>query len=178
MAYCTCPEWMWWWRIWLNEDWQRKPKYSEKTCPSATLSTTNPTWPDPGSNSGRCCGKAATNRLSSGAACAQFNELCVAAIRTEVQVQRSFLNFGNSKGRSSDELSDKSNWRHCRGITKTLFEVSHNWNGSDATQEITDKSRGWIWLARHPVRISYGFLPLWRQWGAVPNVRPSVERWH
>jgi hypothetical protein len=26
-----------------NEDWQGKPKYSEKTCPSATLSTTNPT---------------------------------------------------------------------------------------------------------------------------------------
>jgi hypothetical protein len=29
--------------IWWNEDWQGKPKYSEKTCPSATLSTTNPT---------------------------------------------------------------------------------------------------------------------------------------
>jgi hypothetical protein len=26
---------------WWNEDWQGKPKYSEKTCPSATLSTTN-----------------------------------------------------------------------------------------------------------------------------------------
>jgi hypothetical protein len=26
-----------------NEDWQGKPKYSEKTCPGATLSTTNPT---------------------------------------------------------------------------------------------------------------------------------------
>jgi hypothetical protein len=30
------------WRIWWNE-WQGKPKYSEKTCPNATLSTTNPT---------------------------------------------------------------------------------------------------------------------------------------
>jgi hypothetical protein len=29
--------------FWWNEDWQGKPKYSEKTCPSATLSTTNPT---------------------------------------------------------------------------------------------------------------------------------------
>jgi hypothetical protein len=28
--------------FWWNDDWQRKPKYSEKTCPSATLSTTNP----------------------------------------------------------------------------------------------------------------------------------------
>jgi hypothetical protein len=41
-----------------------KPKYSEKTRPSATFSTTNPTWPDPGSNPGRRGGKPATNRLS------------------------------------------------------------------------------------------------------------------
>jgi hypothetical protein len=51
----------------VNEDWQGKPKYSEKTCPSATLSTTNPAWPDPSSNVGRCGGKPATNRLSYGA---------------------------------------------------------------------------------------------------------------
>jgi hypothetical protein len=43
-----------------------EPKYSEKTCPSATLSTTNPPWPDPGSNAGRRSGKPATNRLSYG----------------------------------------------------------------------------------------------------------------
>jgi hypothetical protein len=36
--------WWWLWRNWWNEDWQGKPKYSEETCPSATLSTTNPTW--------------------------------------------------------------------------------------------------------------------------------------
>jgi hypothetical protein len=45
-----------------------KPKYSEKICSSATLSTTNPTWPDPGSNPGRRGRKPATNRLSYGAA--------------------------------------------------------------------------------------------------------------
>jgi hypothetical protein len=59
------------WRVWSsrwNEDWQGKPKYSEKTCPSATLSTTNPKWPDLGSNSGRRGGKPATNRLSYGTA--------------------------------------------------------------------------------------------------------------
>jgi hypothetical protein len=27
--------WWWLWSSWWNEDWQRKPKYSEKTCPSA-----------------------------------------------------------------------------------------------------------------------------------------------
>jgi hypothetical protein len=69
LSYCTCLGWLWGWRIirW-NEDWQGKPKYSEKTCPSATLSTTNPTRPDQGSNTGRRGGKPATNRLSYGAA--------------------------------------------------------------------------------------------------------------
>jgi hypothetical protein len=38
---------------------QGKPKYSEKTCPSATLSTTNPTGSDPGSNLGHRGGKIA-----------------------------------------------------------------------------------------------------------------------
>jgi hypothetical protein len=41
-----------------------KPKYSEKTCPSATLSITNTTWSDPGSNPCRRGRKPATNRLS------------------------------------------------------------------------------------------------------------------
>jgi hypothetical protein len=47
---------------------QGKPKYSEKTCPSATLSTTNPTWLDPGLNPARGGGKPETNRLSYGVA--------------------------------------------------------------------------------------------------------------
>jgi hypothetical protein len=34
------------------------------TCPSATLSTTNPTWTDPGSNPGLRSERPATNRLS------------------------------------------------------------------------------------------------------------------
>jgi hypothetical protein len=60
LAYCTCPGWLWGWRNWWNE-WQGKPKYSEKTCPDATLSTTNPTWPDPGLNPGRRGGKKTGN---------------------------------------------------------------------------------------------------------------------
>jgi hypothetical protein len=56
--------WGWLWRNWWNEDWQRKPKYSENTCPSATLSTTNPTCLNPDMNPGRHGGKPATNRLS------------------------------------------------------------------------------------------------------------------
>jgi hypothetical protein len=59
------PDDRWWvWSIRWNENWQGKPKYLEKTCPSATLSTTNPTWPDLGLNPGRRDGKLATNLLS------------------------------------------------------------------------------------------------------------------
>jgi hypothetical protein len=68
LAYCTCPGWLCGFRIWWNENWQGKPKYSAETCPSAILSTTNPTWPDPGANPGRCSGKPATSRLSCGTA--------------------------------------------------------------------------------------------------------------
>jgi hypothetical protein len=39
-----------------------------KTCPSATLSTTNPTLTDPGSNPGLRGERPATNRLSHGTA--------------------------------------------------------------------------------------------------------------
>jgi hypothetical protein len=60
--------WWWMWSNRWNENWQWKPKYSEETCPSATLFTTNRTWPDLGSNPGRRGGKLATNRLSYGTA--------------------------------------------------------------------------------------------------------------
>jgi hypothetical protein len=56
----------WWWWGWSsrrNENWQRKPKYSKKTCPSATLSTSNPIWYDLGWNPGRRGGKPMTNRV-------------------------------------------------------------------------------------------------------------------
>jgi hypothetical protein len=39
-----------------------------ETCPSVTLSTTNPTWTDPGSNPGLRGERPATNRLSHGMA--------------------------------------------------------------------------------------------------------------
>jgi hypothetical protein len=54
--------------IWWNENWQEKPKYSEKTCRNATFFNTNPICPDLGSNPGRRSGKPATNRLSYGTA--------------------------------------------------------------------------------------------------------------
>jgi hypothetical protein len=39
-----------------------------KTCSNATLSTTNPTWNDPGSNSGLRGERQVTNRLNHGTA--------------------------------------------------------------------------------------------------------------
>jgi hypothetical protein len=45
-------------------NWQGKTDNSEKNLSSATLSTTNPTWTDPGLRIGR----PATNRLSHGTA--------------------------------------------------------------------------------------------------------------
>jgi hypothetical protein len=66
------PDDRWVWSVWWNENWQGKPKYSEKIFPIATLSTTNPTWPDLGSKPGRHCRKPATNRLSYGTALRKF----------------------------------------------------------------------------------------------------------
>jgi hypothetical protein len=45
-------------------NWHGKPKYSEKTCPSATLSTTNPTWRDPGLDLGRRVGQSTTRGMT------------------------------------------------------------------------------------------------------------------
>jgi hypothetical protein len=57
------PDNRWWmWSSRWNENWQRKPKYSEKSCPSATLSITNPTWRNLGSNPGVTVG---SRRLTS-----------------------------------------------------------------------------------------------------------------
>jgi hypothetical protein len=45
---------------WQGKNWTTR----RKTCPSATLSTTNPTWIDPGANHGLRCERPATNHLS------------------------------------------------------------------------------------------------------------------
>jgi hypothetical protein len=45
-----------------------KPKDSEKSCPSATLSTTSPTWTALSTNQGLRDEKPATNRMSYGTA--------------------------------------------------------------------------------------------------------------
>jgi hypothetical protein len=77
-AYCATLWWRWSWAVFyqvlqvMEHQWNAidrgKPTTRGKTCPSATLSTTNLTWTDPASNSGLRSGSPATNRLSHGAA--------------------------------------------------------------------------------------------------------------
>jgi hypothetical protein len=38
------------WSSWWNQNWQGKPKYSEKTCPDAILFISYPTWFEVGPN--------------------------------------------------------------------------------------------------------------------------------
>jgi hypothetical protein len=73
--------------IWWNENWQGKPKYSEKTCPSATLSTTNPTRPDLGSNAGRRGGKPVTAWAKTRSMFSCFRN----AVQTEIPLQYSYF---------------------------------------------------------------------------------------
>jgi hypothetical protein len=67
------PQMIWAWRA--TVEWyidRGKLKNSEKTCPSATLSTTNPTWIDPGANPGLRSERPVTNDLSHGTATDDF----------------------------------------------------------------------------------------------------------
>jgi hypothetical protein len=105
MAYFTCPARLWWWRIWWNEDWQGDPKYSEKTCPSATLSTTNPTWPDPGSNPGRRCGKLELWRGLAGVQICGIHESYSPNSYTKTNKTLVFLNTVTSSGCHKKESS-------------------------------------------------------------------------
>jgi hypothetical protein len=63
------PQMIWVWR--MSVKWyidRGKPENSEKNNPSATLSTTNPTWIGPGANPGLRGERPATNDLSHGTA--------------------------------------------------------------------------------------------------------------
>jgi hypothetical protein len=61
-----------------------------ETCPSATLSTTNPTWLDRGWNPGRRGGKPATSRLSYGTADSRLGGAIMQNVHTMVTLGREF----------------------------------------------------------------------------------------
>jgi hypothetical protein len=56
-----------------------------KTCPSATLSTTNPTWINPGANPALRCGRPATNRLNHGSALSVYLFRMYRCVRLETR---------------------------------------------------------------------------------------------
>jgi hypothetical protein len=60
--------WGWLWSNWWNEDWQGKPKYSDKTCPAPLCPPQIPHDQTRARTPGHRGGKPATNRLSYGAA--------------------------------------------------------------------------------------------------------------
>jgi hypothetical protein len=69
LAYYAFPRWYEFWTAtveWYIDGENRRTR--RKTCPSATLSTTNPTWIDPGTNPGLRGERLATNDLSHGTA--------------------------------------------------------------------------------------------------------------
>jgi hypothetical protein len=117
--------WWWLWRNWWNVDWQGKPKYSDKTCPSATLSTTNPTWLEPGLNPGRRGRKPGTNTFNYGAA---FSAPFVIELNYGIHilyVKHERWKFGNSL--TYDELI-QWNWKkyiamHVSKLSKIFAEV-------------------------------------------------------
>jgi hypothetical protein len=128
MAYCASPRWLWWWRNWWN-DWQGKLKYSEKTCPSATLSTTNPTC-CPDANPGRRSGKSATNRLSYGTALGHISKYCFVSswptglfLNVEDEWVQSWFIFRLSKDTSYPDLVFFNSFH---GIFRSLQAVTSN----------------------------------------------------
>jgi hypothetical protein len=72
LAYASIlliPQMIWVWRA--TAEWyidRENPKNTEETCPSATLSTTNSTWIDPGAKPGLRDERPATEDLSHGTA--------------------------------------------------------------------------------------------------------------
>jgi hypothetical protein len=59
-----------------DTDTENTKRTRRKTCPSATLCATNPTWTDPGANPGLRGERSATKRLSHGTACFVHQVLC------------------------------------------------------------------------------------------------------
>jgi hypothetical protein len=84
-----------------------KPRNSQgKTCPSATLSTTNPTSNDPESNPGLCGERLATNCLSHGTAIRRvhFSHMALYFLQTKVVSSRSQWPRGLRRGSTAARL--------------------------------------------------------------------------
>jgi hypothetical protein len=109
LAYWTFPGWLWWWRSWCNEGfWQGKPKYSEKTCPDATLPTTNPTY---------------QTRVRTRAAAVGSQRITASAMaRTNIHKFTCISPDGKTHDRSDDILID---WRGHSLVLTNIMSSNH-----------------------------------------------------
>jgi hypothetical protein len=138
----------------------------EKTCPSATLSTTNPTWPDPGSNSGCCGGKPASNRLRYGTAywhivwiknsetwpkVRHFPANCVCQTSQVFQIYVYYLVYSLGTG------TEKIPWREQIGSVLSVDFVKLFFCASQVSREISSgKSYAWcLKCVENPSLITY-----------------------
>jgi hypothetical protein len=121
----------WWW-VWSSRwnDWHGKPKYSEQTCPNATLSTTNATWPDPGSNLCHCGGKPVTNHLSYGTAPKQ--------VLQHLLIADSWITTIKRRRMTIDIDSLYTHW--------VLLKSSIHWDSTERTCPTRIWRLSWTWL--------------------------------
>jgi hypothetical protein len=104
----------------VTSDGEAEPKYSEKTSPSTTLSTTNPTWPDLGSNPGRRGGKSETNRLSYGMAISIYLSIYLSPV-----TPTRFIRHHNASFHFSVLILRETVWLLGRGISPTQGRYLH-----------------------------------------------------
>jgi hypothetical protein len=122
----TVPDnrWRWVGSSWCNENWQGKPRYSEKTYLSAALSSTNTTWPDLGSTPSRPGGQPATNRLTYGKDLRRFVIWDTGSVsrHNAMGCYRTFLSSLCLLGRFSERMNMK-----CR-VSEHVSESSKYWS--------------------------------------------------
>jgi hypothetical protein len=163
------PGWLWWWRNRWN-DWQGKPKYSEKTCPSAALSTTNPTC-CLDVNPGRCGGKPATNRLSYGMT--YTGRLMGIFVVRNLILCPLFLGW-SKQGKKIRHVSRRGEvgniYKKCwlgKFMKKRPLGISKTWKDAKTYfKELGCRYMSWIKLAYHwwwilQIHINRKFLELW-----------------
>jgi hypothetical protein len=145
------PDDRWAWNSWWNENWQRISKYFKKTCPSATLSTTNPTWPGLGWNPGCHGGKLVTKSLSYGMVSPERLTLLPWRWRQQVplklwhlttRLQSPTAEYCNLHVGCCENL--KSQFIHC-----PLHNLRGEWNVATCSQTGCPTKRGWYRLKQN-----------------------------
>jgi hypothetical protein len=165
-----------------NEIQRGKRTTRRKTCPNATLSTTNPTWTDPGSNPGLRSGRPATDRLSHGTAIPlHVNYVGSWSWCTQYKTPNSCpVKFFSSL--SFDSIILDLRWPlFCFKVQKVGGNLMTSlWMGETRMTEaaVKDETVGFLCLHQH-TECSKSRFPdtkLWyRFWRIVTRVKPSLN---